>query len=226
MKKNKIIILIFLAIFATLIMSTNPVFCNDELSERPIFDDKLLLDGYAEKYEEESKETILAMIKDDSLNPFKMAAAIRVFREQYSSEVFSREKKIILKHIIRRLNRTTSPFVETEAMYTICTMNRYKYFKSMVPALIYKLDHYNQAVNEIAYKILDDIIKTSTNKPREARIIFTTLRKILFLSRKRLASVTEPDSRLKQKLSLTRWSIKILGSQELRRLPKEVINLL
>ena len=96
----------------------------------------------------------------------------------------------------------------------------------MVPPLIYKLDHYNKAVNEIAYNSLQDIIKTPTNKPREARIIFSTLRKILFLSRRRLTNVTEPDERLKQKLSLLRWSIKILGSQELRRLPKEVINLL
>ncbi len=74
-------------------------------------------------------------------------------------------------------------------------------------------------------KDVQTIIKDSLY-PREARIVFDTLRKILFLSRKRLGNITVPNKRLKQKLELLRWSIRILGTQELKRLPSEVINLL
>jgi hypothetical protein len=96
----------------------------------------------------------------------------------------------------------------------------------MVPALIQKLDHYNSTVNEIAFESLNQIIKAGSNRNREARIVFNTLRKILFLSRRRLAAMTEPEPKLVKKLKLLRWAIKVLGNQELKKLPKEVINLL
>ena len=191
-----------------------------------IFDDQMLLKGYTKKYSDLSKETLLAMIKDDTLTPYRSAAAIRVFKNTFSSEVVSREKKIIERALIRRLHRTDSPFVEVEVMHTLCQTDRYHYFKSMVPALIQKLDHYNDAVNEIAFDSLNQVIESGSNRNREARIVFNTLRKILFLSRKRMANVKEPDARLAKKLKLLRWSIKILGNQELKKLPKEVINLL
>ena len=127
--------------------------------------------------------------------------------------------------LIRRLNRTDSAFVQVEIMHTLCLMDRYKYFKSMVPALIQKLDHYNSVVNELAYYGLNNIT-SGHDRPREARIVFNALRDILFLSRKRLGNIKDPDERLTQKLKLLRWSIKILGNEELRKLPKEVINLL
>ncbi len=191
-----------------------------------IFDDQMLLNGYAEKYSNLSKEILLAMIKDDTLTPYRTAAAIRVFRKKFSSEVVSREKKITEKILLRRLHRTDSPFVQVEIMHTLCQMDRYRYFKSMVPALIQKLDHYNTAINEIAFDSLNQIIEAGSNRNREARIVFNTLRKILFLSRKRLAVVKEADAKLAKKLKLLRWSIKVLGNQELKKLPKEVINLL
>jgi len=191
-----------------------------------IFDDQMLLKGYTEKYSDLSKEILLAMIKDDTLTSYRSAAAIRVFRKKFSSEIVSREKKIIEKTLLRRLHRTDSPFVQVEIMHTLCQMDRYHYFKSMVPALIQKLDHYNTAVNEIAFDSLNEIIEAGSNRNREARIVFNTLRKILFLSRKRLATVKEPDAKLAKKLKLLRWSIKVLGNQELKKLPKEVINLL
>ena len=211
------------------------IFCPRAFSESPdssqmfppaaIFDDKMLLDGYAERFRQEPKHTLLEMIKDDTLNPIQMAAAVRVFRERFIQEVFTREKIIIEKILIRRLNRTESAFVQVEIMHTLCLMDRYKYFKSMVPALIQKLDHYNAVVNAIAYDGLTNIT-SGHDKPREARIVFSTLRNVLFLSRKRLSNVKEPDERLTQKLKLLRWSIKILGNEELKKLPKEVINLL
>ncbi len=191
-----------------------------------IFDDQMLLKGYTKKYSDLSKETLLAMIKDDTLTPYRSAAAIRVFKEQFIAEVVSREKKVIEKILLRRLHRTDSPFVQVEIMHTLCQMDRYRYFKPMVPALIQKLDHYNSAVNEIAFSSLNQIIKAGSNRNREARIVFNTLRKILFLSRKRLAAIKEPDPRLTKKLKLLRWSIKVLGNQELKKLPKEVISLL
>ena len=191
-----------------------------------IFDDKLLLNGFAEKFSSESKDVIVAMIQDDALNPYRMAAAVRVFKNKYCQEVVSPEKRILEKILIRRMNRTDSPFVQVEVMETLCQMDRFKYFTAMVPGLILKLDHYNSTVNDLAYQSINQIIKSGNNRSREARIIFMTLRKILFLSRQRLAKITNPDERLKQKLELVRWAIKVLGTEELKRLPKEVINLL
>ena len=190
------------------------------------FDDTQLLNGYTEKYREEPKEVILAMIKDDTLNPYQQTAAVRVFKEKFSQIVVSREKLLAERDLIHLINRTNSPFLEAEIMHTLCLMDRYKYFDSMAPALILKLDYYNHAVSDIAYSALNNIIDSGTNNKHEALVIFRTLRNVLFLSRNTLKKVTQPDNRLSQKLNLLRWSIKILGSKELKRLPPEVIHLL
>lgn len=194
--------------------------------ETDIFDDAKLLQGYEEKYQNEPKDVIIAMIKDETLNPYQTSAAIKIFKEKYSQNTVSREKILVERDLIRWINRTNSPFVETQIMHTLCLMDRYKYFDAMVPALILKLDHYNDTVNRMAYESLNHITTTSRNNAREARIIFNTLRKVLFLSRNMLKKVKTPDERLSQKLNLLRWSIKVLGSQEIKRLPKEVIHLL
>lgn len=196
------------------------------LLNNTIFDDKKLLDGYFEKYKNLPKEILIEMIKDDTLTGYKSAAVVKVFNERFGTEVVSREKKIIEKILLRRLNRTDSAFVQIEVMYALCCMDRYKYFKSMVPALIQKLNHYNSTVNMIAFNNLESIIKKGTNRSREARIVFNIMRKVMFLSRKRLETVTEPDIKLTQRLELIRWSIKVLGTQELRKLPKEALPLL
>ena len=198
----------------------------DPLSDQTIFDDQLLLDGYAEKYAENSKDILLAIIQDETISTYKTASAVRVFREKFSGEIFSREKLLVEKILLRKLHRAESAFVQVEIMHTLCLMDRYKYFASMIPSLILKLDHYNDTVNLMVYFALNEIIEIGHNRPREARIVFNNLRRILFLSRKRLAEVEEPNERLKQKLELVRWSVKVLGTQEIRRLPKEVINLL
>ncbi|MDP2654464.1 MAG: hypothetical protein Q8Q08_10600 [Candidatus Omnitrophota bacterium] len=197
----------------------------DAIPDQAIFNDKLMLDGYTANFSKENLETILAMIQDESLDGMKLAAAIRVLRTKYLDEIFYPGKKIVEKNLLRRLNLTDSPFVQVEIMHALCRMDRYRYYKTMVPALIQKLDHYNSAVNELAYESLNGLT-LGHERATEARIVFTTLRKVLFLSRRRLANITEPNTRLKQKLQLLRWSIKILGTQELNRLPKEVIHLL
>ena len=197
-----------------------------EPSQYTIFDDNMLLDGYAKKYAGESKDILIEMIKDDTLTSYKSAAAVRVLRDRFGAEIFSPEKEMIEKYLIHRLNRTDSTFVQVEVIHTLCLIDRYKYFKSMVPILIQKLDHYNSAVNEMAYAALLHILDVGHNRPREAMTVFNTLRKVLFLSRKRLSSTETPGPKLKQKLELLRWSIKVLGSQELKKLPREVINLL
>ena len=196
-----------------------------DLGKNAVFDDLTLINGYTDKYAGESKETLLAMIDDDSLGTYKCAAAVRVFKQKYGSDIFKNEKPAILRNMIRRLNRTDSPFVQVEIMHALIVLDRYQYFESMVPALIQKLDHYNRVVSALTYDNLDDITKTST-RPREARVVFNTLRKIFFLTKKRLANVTTPDARLKRKLMMLRWSIKVLGTQLLKSLPPEVINLL
>ncbi len=191
-----------------------------------IFDDKMLLNGYKEKYMELDKDTLLAMIKDYTLSPYKIAAAVMAFNKKFGSEIVYPEKRIVEKIFIRRLNRSASPFVEVAIMYSLCCLDRYRYFKVMVPALIRKLDHYNAAVNDLAFEDLCALLYTKKVRPREARIVFNTLRKMMFLSRKRLAFVKEPDSKLRKKLELLRWAVKVLGSQELKKLPKEMIHLI
>lgn len=195
-------------------------------TESPIFDDKMLLEGYAKKYSQEPKDVLLAMIKDDDLTPYMSAAAIHVFRERFSKEVVGKEKNIIEKILLRRLNRTNSIFVEIEAMHTLCMMDRYQYFNSVIPALIEFLDHYNSAVNDLAFNSTNEILSKGLKRPREARIVFNTLRRNLYLTRKKFEDIEEPGPKLKQKLELLRWAIKILGTQELQRLPPEIIDFL
>ena len=191
-----------------------------------LLDDKLLIDRYSEKYADDSQETIFAMIEDDSLGPYKKAAALRVLKERIIPEAISREKVLIERLLLRCLNRTDSAFVELEAMDSLVLLDRYKYFKSLVPAMIRKLDHYNEAVSTMAFENLQKTLDNNANRAREAKIVFSTLRKVLFLSRNRLQHVKEPSEKLKQKLTLLRWSIKVLGTQTLDQLPPEVIRLL
>ncbi|HOY10022.1 MAG TPA: hypothetical protein PLB05_08100 [Candidatus Omnitrophota bacterium] len=198
----------------------------DDFLASSIFDDKQMLNGYSDKYALEDKELLLAIIQDETVTPFKTAAAVRVFKEKFCEEIFTKEKKAAERILIRRLNRTDSPFVQVEIMHTLCLMDRYKYFDSMVPLLITKMDHYNDTVNEMAFAGINNIIEEGNNRPREARIIFNILRRQFFLSRGRLANLAEPDPRLIQKFQILRWTLKVLGTQEIRRLPKEVINLL
>ncbi|MBU0469223.1 MAG: hypothetical protein KJ736_09235 [Candidatus Omnitrophica bacterium] len=58
-----------------------------------VFDDRMLLDGYAQKYSALPQEILIEMIKDDTLNSYKIAAAVRVFNNNFSNELVSREKK-------------------------------------------------------------------------------------------------------------------------------------
>lgn len=198
----------------------------DVANTAAIFDDKMLLNGYAEKYNGKSKEILLAMMNDSTLGPFKIAAAVKVFKEQFASQTVAAEKNFFEKILVRLLSHDDSPFVQVEVMHTLVILDRYRYFKVMVPRLIEKMDHYNDAVCELAYDNLTALIHTSTSRTREARIIFTTLRKILFLSRNKLQYVQEPDEKLQKKLDLLFWTIKVLGTQELKQLPSEVIRLL
>lgn len=205
--------------------STNTQVEGQDLSYEAVFDDRALINGYTDKFADETKDVLLAVIADDSVGPYKCAAAVRVFKEKYGSEILSAEKSAVLRILLRRLNRTDSPFVQVEIFHALIVLDRYQYFESMIIALIQKLDHYNAVVREMAYDNIQDIIKDD-DRPRDARIVFNTLRKVFFLSRHRLNDVNTPDEKLKQKLSVLRWAVKILGTQELRRLPSEVIRLL
>ncbi|MEI7999290.1 MAG: hypothetical protein WCH62_07300 [Candidatus Omnitrophota bacterium] len=196
-----------------------------ELASEAIFDDRALINGYTDKFSDESREVLLEMISDDSIGPYKCTSAVRVFKRKHAKEVLSAEKSGVLKVLLRRLNRTDSPFVQVEIFHTLVALDHYQYFEAMVPALIQKLDHYNPVVRNLAFEDLSDIIKDN-ERPREARIVFNTLRKIFFLTHNRLNNISKPDEKLKQKISILRWAIKILGTQELRRLPSEVIRLL
>jgi hypothetical protein len=197
----------------------------EDLGEGAIFDDYALINGYTEKFAQEGKEVLLAMIGDDSLGPFKMASAIRVFKQKYAASVLSKEKPWVLRQLIRRMKVEDSPFVQVEIFHTLIVLDRYQYFSSMITSLIQKLEHYNVAVRDLSYDNIMEIIKDD-NRNREARIVFNTLRKVFFLSRNRLKNIDKPDERLKQKLSILRWSIRVLGTQELKKLPSEVIRLL
>jgi len=67
---------------------------------------------------------------------------------------------------------------------------------------------------------------SGTQRAREARIEFNTLRKVFFLSRKKIQGEDPQGPRLHNKLQLLRWSIKVLGTEELKSLPPEVISLM
>jgi hypothetical protein len=223
---------IFYLLIFFLSLSLFPLWAQDKedineanINSGAIFDDKALLDGYTQKYADETRDILLAMIADDSLGAYKCTAAVRVLKEKYAFQVLSKEKANIIKTLIRRLKSSDSPFVQVEIMHTLIVLDRYQYFETMVPALIQKMDHYNRVVSTMAYDDLLEITKDSIY-PREARIVFETLRKTFFLARNRLRRISVPDENLQQKLDLLRWSIRILGTQELKRLPSEVINLL
>ena len=220
---------IFLPILCVLYLGTPLAFAQQPVEGaemgNAIFDDQALLDGYAAKYADESRDVLLAMAGDDSIGAYKIAAAIHVFRAKYADQVLSKEKPLILKILLRRFNRTDSAFVQVEIMHTLVVLDRYQYFEPMAIALIQKMNHYNRVVSANAYRALDGITKGST-RAREARLVFNTVRKTLFLARKRLENIDEPDERLREKLDLLRWSIKVLGTQELKRLSPEVIRLL
>lgn len=190
------------------------------------FDDKLLIEGYAKKLQNASKETLLAMADDNNLYAYKKAAAIQVFRERFAADVVLRERVIIERAFLRQLELARSVFLQVEIMHTLLVLDRYRFFDGMIPTLIQKLDHYDISLTEVVFKAVDQIVKTGTPRSREARIVFNTLRKIFFLSRKKLQNVGANDIRLKNKLTLLRWSVKVLGTQELKNLPKEVISLM
>ena len=194
--------------------------------EEAIFDDKVLFQGYVDKYKDKPRDVIVAMMNDSTIGTFKLAAAIRIFSIDFADQTVGTEKNFSEKTLLRILSHENSPYVQTESMNALIALDRYKYFKIMVPRLIEKLDHYEDAVVDIAYDDLSMIITKSTARTREARIIFNTLRKILFLSRKKLEFIEEPDEKLQKKLDLLFWCIKVLGTQELKQLPPEVIRLL
>ncbi|MFT5387823.1 MAG: hypothetical protein ACI9E5_000958 [Candidatus Omnitrophota bacterium] len=192
-----------------------------------MFDDEMHLKGFVDKYKDVPKEILLEMIKDDTLTNFKTAAAVNVFKNTFSEQSVSKEKRRVERILIRSLKDTTSPFVQVEIMGTLIRIDRYKYFKPMVPKLISKLNHYNSVVNKLAFDNLDYSIKTGDDRPREARIAFNTLRKMFFLMRNRLTDMDPTENpQLSYKLSLLRWSIKVLGNDHLKKLPNEVLNLL
>lgn len=191
-----------------------------------IFDDKLFIEGYAVKLANAPKDILLAMINDDSLNTFKKSAALQVFRKRFASQVVQHERLILERVMLRQLEKSSSVFVQLELMHVLVMLDRYRYFDAMVPALIQKLDHYDIAVTDLAYQAMDDIINTGSNRTREARIVFNTLRKTLFLTRKKLQNMDPNDERIKNKLQILRWSVKVLGTEELKNLPKEVISLM
>lgn len=191
-----------------------------------LFDDQKLLEGYFQKYQGIDRERIIQMMDDESLSSYQLAAVIRVYRQKYLTEVVADDKKSIEHVLLKCLTRSPSPFVQVETMNALVILDRYQYFPTMVPQMIQKMDHYNDTVSEMAFNQLNDLLSQGPERSREAQIVFNTLKKILFLSRKRLTDVREPDERLSQKLKLLRWSIKILGTEDLDKLPKEVIGLL
>ncbi len=223
---RKFLLLIILLFVPSLVGAQNKEENDPEaVASGAIFDDRALLEGYAQRYTDESKDVLLAMIGDDSLSAYKCAAAVRVLKVNYADQILAKDKPNVIKILWHRLNHTDSAFVQVEIMHTLVVLDRYQYFENMVSGLILKLDHYNQVVCDLAYLDLVDITKGS-NRTREARIVFNTLRKMLFLSRNYLSKVEDPDRRLHHKIDLLRWSIKTLGTQELKRLPPEVIRLL
>ncbi len=191
-----------------------------------IFDDKALIVGYTAKLSTATKDLLLAMINDDELNIHKKTAAVVVFRQKFASQAVSKEKSIVERVFLRQLQRINSVYFQIEIMRALLIIDRYRYFDSMMPLLIQRMDHYEPYVNELAYAAIEDILSVGNQRPREARIVLNTLRKIFFLTRKKIAKEDPSQAKLRNKLQLLRWSIKVLGVDELKSLPPEVISLM
>ena len=189
------------------------------------FDDALLMQGYARKLSGASREVLLSMLADDSLNTFKKAATVRVFRDKFASQIVGRDLILIERLLLRQMELSNSSFVQIEIMHTLLVMDRYRYFDTMMPVLVRKMDHYDPLVDTMAYNAISSLTGSAT-RSREARIVFNTLRKMFFLSRKKLQGAKSTDERLHNRLQVLRWAIKILGTEELKKLPKEVIALM
>jgi hypothetical protein len=191
-----------------------------------IFDDKILIEGHAGKLTGAPKDLLLAMINDDDLYIYKKTAAVRVFRNTFAAQMVSRERSIVERMLLRQLQRSGAVHLQIEIMHVLVMMDRFRYFDTMVPLLIQKMDHYDPYVNELAYAALENINGAGAQRAREARIEFNTLRKTFFLSRKKLKTADPLDLKLRNKLQLLRWAIKVLGTEELKSLPPEVISLM
>lgn len=191
-----------------------------------IFDDKVLIQGYAAKLASAPKDLLLAMINDEGLSAYKKAAAVRVFREKFALQMVSSERTIVERVLLRQMQRAGAVYQQIEIMHALIIMDRYRYFDSMVPLLVQKMDHYDAYVNELAYEAVENINASGTQRAREARVVLNTLRKVFFLSRKKLQNADPQEPKLRNKLQLLRWAIKILGTEELKALPSEVISLM
>jgi len=223
--RSSALLIIFL--LTTLFSPTLPAaLAQEDLTRQAIFDDKLVIDGYTNRYKNESLNFILAMIRDDTIDPRKTTAAIRILREKYIKDLIRRDKIVAEKTLLRRLNKTDSAFVQVETMHALCLLDRFQFFKTMTPELLLKIDYYDPAVSELAAAAVNDIIAKGNDKAWEARIVLNTLRKVFFLSRKKLNKTEADRPATKEKIKILRWSIKVLGSQEIRTLPAEVIPLL
>ncbi len=191
-----------------------------------IFDDKALIAGYAAKLVNASKDLLLAMINDEALSAYKKAAAVRVFRDKFALQIVSHERIIVERVLLRQMQRLNSIYQQIEIMHTLVMMDRSRYFDSMAPLLLQKMDHYDVFVNELAFAALEDINAAVAPRTREARIELNTLRKVFFLSRKKLQNADPLEPKLRNKLQVLRWAIKVLGTEELKTLPSEVIALM
>ncbi len=215
-----------------LVLWLSGIFCLPVLAQAvpddnyAIFNDKLLIEGYAAKLSSTSRDVILTMINDAVLASYRKAAAIRVFRTRFAAQTVTRERNIVEKLLLRQLEKSGSVYVQVELMHLLVLLDRYRYFDAMIPALIQKIDHYDATASEMAYESITDINESGTQRAREARIEFNTLRKVFFLMRKKLEGADSSQARLKMKLEILRWSIKVLGTDELKTLPKEVIGLM
>jgi hypothetical protein len=199
---------------------------NASAGSADIFDDKTLIQGYADKLADSPKDLLLAMINDDNLYAYKKTAAVRVFRGKFALQMVSTSRSLVEKMLLRQLELSSSVHLKIEIMHTMVIMDRFRYFDAMVPLLVQKMDHYDSYVDQLAYAAIEDITTTATPRAREARIVFTTLRKMFFLERKKIMAENPLTQKLRNKLQLLRWSIKVLGTEELKSLPPEVINLM
>ena len=199
---------------------------NPSSNAADFFDDKALIQGYTTKLLPAPKDLLLAMINDEGLHAYRKAAAVKVFREKFAPAMVSRERVIIEKVLLQQLQRSLIVPLQIEILHTLVVMDRFRYYEPMVPIVVRKMDHYDAYVNELAYEALVNINTSEVTRPREARIVFNALRKIFFLSRKKLKTADTLDPKMHNKFELLRWAIKILGTEELKRLPLEVISLM
>ncbi|MDP2939066.1 MAG: hypothetical protein Q8O13_03145 [Candidatus Omnitrophota bacterium] len=175
-----------------------------------VYEDKIALDVYNKAFLFETKDNLIAVIKDKEEDAFKRAAAINILREKFFTDL-SPQEKIDVQEMLRKVfRRGGSSFIKIEIAYALCQLDRQKYFKDMAPFLIRRIDNENNVVSERAFDRIENILNDSDTSREEAKIVLGLLKKNFNPSEDKESK--EFDLRYKEKMKLFVWASKKINN--------------